>query len=682
MEKVVSNVQHLAAYSLMKGLYNSGKRDIFEILLAFVKETIIDEAIYETDSIEMANKLKTRYSINVPSGVINTVLKKVDGYRRENKKFYFDKRDLIKSEIKDELTNKIASMNKNIIEKLIAYFELKEKRSITIYEKERLLLNFNLFLLMESNGHEYTEFISAFIIENSIDADFVSQLDCIKEGVIIYQGLNYDNTPNTIASWNKELVCYLEVDVLFHFANFNGAIFRNSFMEFYNLTEKVNEHKGSKLIKLRYLKETEEEFSNFFHVAEFIIEGKATLDPSNTAMNYILDGCKSVADVQEKKSDFIQLLKDNNIILETKSDYYDDPNHKYNLEVVNPCEEYGIPESEKNTYYLGLLSHINIKRKANKATLIQHTEFILISDNSKINNIAKCIANQDSGYSIFLSSTLMFITTKLWVQLNAGLGFEKIPISFSMITKSQILLSKHLSEKIAGEYEKLIKSRNKGEISDETIKRRYSDLATQSKKPEEIIKDEIEEVLYNLRYDNMIEFMKNFESEIERHKKTAIDNKGLMEITKNQGRDIIEKESIIETTKTIASKKNEIALKLCKEKLDEMEILKDDCSRRIQKKKKLTKFIISLLYLIYVVILISLITSIGWSVMEPIVYILALPTMLIFGIYMIVKEKALNIPKFLDGLYMRIEKYEYAKSGFCEEKLRETEALYIELQND
>ncbi len=61
---------------------------------------------------------------------------------------------------------------------------------------------------------------------------------------------------------------------------------------------------GNSLIKLKYFSETKDEVDEFFRVAEQIVRGEAVLNPYNTAMNQLVNGCKSPSEINTKKTLF------------------------------------------------------------------------------------------------------------------------------------------------------------------------------------------------------------------------------------------------------------------------------------------------------------------------------------------------------------------------------------------
>lgn len=61
------------------------------------------------------------------------------------------------------------------------------------------------------NGYseKYSDFISAYVLTKEQDTNFRELLNSIKEGLILYQGINYTADINHLGSWNNDLTIYL-----------------------------------------------------------------------------------------------------------------------------------------------------------------------------------------------------------------------------------------------------------------------------------------------------------------------------------------------------------------------------------------------------------------------------------------------------------------------------------------
>ena len=210
--------------------------------------------------------------------------------KNENRNLLFEKTNI-----------NVTKQYDKIINDLYSYIENKTSITLNTSQKNKILNSFCVFLLEESNSHEYSDLISAFVISNKDDIIFMKQLSQIREGVVLYTGINYNNRINEVGTWKNEITIFLDLEILFNIAGYNGIVFNTLADELLTLIQDVKSDKQKKLIKLRFFKETKDEIEHFFSKAEYIVEGKDTLSPVNIAMGSIVNGCKTPADVIDKK---------------------------------------------------------------------------------------------------------------------------------------------------------------------------------------------------------------------------------------------------------------------------------------------------------------------------------------------------------------------------------------------
>lgn len=214
----------------------------------------------------------------------------------------------------DKETSIIKKSNDELIDKLTQYIEEKTNVEFSSSEREILIQSFCEFIIEDTTQVKYAEYISAFIIENQNNTDISEQLRTIKEGVILYTGIKYNDNIAEIGSWNYDFTIYLEQEMLFHFIGYNGDLYKRLFDDFLDLVKEVNRKAKKDIIKLKYFPEVENNINKFFTIAQRIADGKETLDPSNTAMGIIVNGCSDGTDVITKKSQFFDCLKNHQLI--------------------------------------------------------------------------------------------------------------------------------------------------------------------------------------------------------------------------------------------------------------------------------------------------------------------------------------------------------------------------------
>ena len=177
----------------------------------------------------------------------------------------------------------------NILENLYSYIESKKSIILDSREKVKVFRAFSNYLLDNDYSEEYSDLISAFIVTNEKDIYFKEILNSVREGLILYQGINYTDNISQLGHWNTELTIYLSTEHLFSCIGFNGVLYQEIFEDFFRLVLEINikdkkKSKSRNLIQLRYLKETKDEVDYFFSSAESIKKGYKKLDPSKLAM--------------------------------------------------------------------------------------------------------------------------------------------------------------------------------------------------------------------------------------------------------------------------------------------------------------------------------------------------------------------------------------------------------------
>ena len=230
------------------------------------------------------------------------------------------------SEITQNLENANTS-SQALTQKLLQY--VKDNNHLSV-DKDELIREFSAFLLDEYSNGEYSSIFSKFVIENETDEIFLKNINQIKEGAILFSGLNYTSDISK-TTWNNNVFIYVGTEILFHLAGYNGLIFKELASEMFNLIKEMNQKSQRRIITIRYFKEVQEEIDNFFSTAEAIVRGQKIADIGNVAMDTIVEGCSSAADVLKKHSEFNNLLKRHSISVAQNEDYYSEKYHSFNI---------------------------------------------------------------------------------------------------------------------------------------------------------------------------------------------------------------------------------------------------------------------------------------------------------------------------------------------------------------
>ena len=516
MENTLENSKCLASLAVFRELYDNQK-DVYGVISEFLKEIISSENKYQFGLTEITLLLNESYDFKIPEAVVKTSLSRLPFLSKSNGLYSVNKPiDQIRNKEFQEKQNKIYNSNNNVVNRLFIYIESQKKVTLSEAEKEIIVKSLCSFMLDESTVQEYSEYIGAFIVQCKSEDTLLAQLDTIKEGVVLYTGLKYNSNLNDLGTWNTQITIFIETEILFHFAGYNGELFKILFNDYFTFVKEINSQiinkNGKKKIHLKYFSEVKNEIERFFKKAEFIINGEDTLNPSKTAMASIVNGCKTPSDIIEKKALFYDLLKTNGITEDTYTEYYSAKNHKFNIEDQSIIEslqssivtDYDIRENLK------FLNYVNILRQGASDRNFENIGYILLSGNATTIQLAWHDLIKPNG-NVPLATTLTFLTNKLWFKLGKGFGKNNYPKTFDIITKAQIVLSTQVNDSISYKYDSLQEKLKKGELNEKQALATIVELRRESKKPEDIKADDLSDILDTISENNIEKYVQEQE---------------------------------------------------------------------------------------------------------------------------------------------------------------------------
>lgn len=516
MTEIKEESKCLASLAVFRELYNSD-RDIYAVIGEFLKEIISTNGKHQFSLTEITQLLNDTYDFTIPEAVIGTSLSRFGKSLTKAQGIYtvIDKDAFTVTGRLTGTHDEIQNNNETVINDLILFIEKETNSKLTDEEKEKVVHSFCSFIIDESTNQQYSEFVSAFIVKEKKDAGFISRLNTIKEGVVLYTGLKYNSNLNELGSWTTELTVFIETEILFHFAGYNGELYQTLFNDFFDLVKEINsknqKKNGKKLIHIKYFTDVKDEIERFFKKAEYIVSGRDKANPSKTAMTSIIDGCTSPAEIIEKKTRFYEFLKSNGILEDDYANYYSEYNHRFNLEdqelLKTISERTGIEDVHP---YLKYLNFVNIHRKGVSNRGFENVGYVLLSGTSNTIIIAWDEAIKPNG-SVPLASNLSFITNKLWFRLNKGFGKGTYPKSFDIVTKAQIVLSTQVNNSVAEKFDELQVKYKNGVLSEEQAVASIAELRRQAKKPEDIKEDDLQEILRSIDENSIETYLKEQE---------------------------------------------------------------------------------------------------------------------------------------------------------------------------
>ena len=388
-----------------------------------------------------------------------------------------------------------------------------EYHSDQYIQEDVLVQDFIAYLIDENSNTKNHDLISEFILKNSNDVEIQESIESIRQGAVLYIGLNY-NISET-GSLGKDLTLYLDTEILFDLFGYNGGVYQSIAEDFITLVRDANE--GEHRIKLCYFSEVKSEIEKFFDMAKDIVIGRQI--PNNKpAMKSIVNGCKEETDVIEKCADFFLKLRTQFSIVEDPIEsYYLSLYDKYNLEGTR---NEVFPQDEETSEALTYVSHINKLRKGIRYREYTESGFIFVTETSKVLEVSKNMIallstedEMDSIHACGFAENMSGISNILWYKLNKGFGRKDFPQSLDAVLKAKVVLAKHVSQNVSKAYQELKKQYEGGVISKEIMAARMLALRGKSEKPEDISIDNVENEL-----DFSPEFYKTYEAAIEQNK--------------------------------------------------------------------------------------------------------------------------------------------------------------------
>ena len=638
--------RRIASLALFRNLYNEGKSDIMTILCEFARNIVYNKQLKVFTPTQIRDGLKTEYEFYIPEYVVESVLKK---FCKKTGSMYVPNTDDVPQKVNEQEIERIEKSHERILLELVSYIEKKTDKKLADKEKERLFQSFCGFLIDESDI-EYGEYISAFVIETQTDKELSELFRTIKEGVVLYTGIQYNDNVNETGSWKEDFTIFLEQEILFHFAGFNGELYQQLFQDFFGLVKEVNQKAHKQLIKVKYFDSVRFEIENFFNIAERIVEGKDTLDCSNIAMTAIVQGCEHKSDVVAKKCAFFDLLNKNLISEENGSSFYNE-NSKFNIFYDENLTKISNDFPDRDVEWsLQLLNYISMIRKGNMSGF-DKSKCILLTGNSTTMAVALHPLIKQNG-DVPLATTLDYITNRLWFKLNKGFGSGFYPKSFSIVTKAQIVLSTQVVGSVAQEFEKIKKEITEKSKPESVIIAELAELKTKVKKPEEIKSNDTDEILNTITIADTERYLREREMEKNEAEKTKMENERLnseiIRINKEK------EESAISATQTISQKETERDYykeryrESLKTQIMEIEKKKQEADNIIDKWIKRIKWIPWTVIVLFILIVVFSICRYGWDKMEPITWIISIIIASMPYLFFAIGAKSYNPQKYIN----------------------------------
>lgn len=225
----------LASYVTYKELSSHGNyKSPYQILAEFIKYIIYEKKLYAFSIGEIKSRVENEFEFYLPDAVLKSALKKIDFVTYDATGNYCVNGEKIRVDGALKKYRDLAETAEiSVSEQLISFIEETKDYKLNNREKKELMRAFVSYLIDESNGNKYQEEISSFIIKKSDDKKITEYLNSVREGVILYTGLNYNI--DEIGSLKRDLTLYLDMEVLFDIYGYNGEVFQRLALDLFKL---------------------------------------------------------------------------------------------------------------------------------------------------------------------------------------------------------------------------------------------------------------------------------------------------------------------------------------------------------------------------------------------------------------------------------------------------------------
>lgn len=622
MNKTTS-ISLLASFATIKSLSDVKEyHSPYQILAEFIKHIVISESKYAFSSFEMKSMLNEYFGFDIPEAVIKTASKRITGITLETGIFSVSPSEM-EIDPKFAETQKASNeINASIIDILKEY--IQNRSGACDISSEALSESLMAFLIEDQAlvSGKYTDLIGEFVLKNENNSEIQEKLNDIREGSVLYLGLNH-NIGET-GSISKPLTLYLGTEVLFSLFGYNGELYKQLADDFFNQVRAANAD-GKKRITLKYFYDVKIEIDDFFFTAENIVSGKRAKFLDKPAMIAITSGCTSSSDVTIKKSDFYHNLQFGYGILEDSfNDYYSESLFKTNLESF----EYDDEEDKAKKKELGIkyISHINKLRSGKRFENDIDSEYLLVTNAKATLLISREQTDRiknDEGIEHLanFAVTLDKITSLLWYKLGNGFGKKDFPTNVNAVLRARAVLSSSIAKKVSHAFFDTKKEYESGKITVDALAARVIMLRNKPMLPEELQGDDIDTIM-----DFSPEFLSRYEEQVKSDRKALKEKEDLIESLKLQAKTTISEKderiaaqasiitekdiTISEKDSTIASQQNTIQTKeeensLLRTKLASYEEKEAEKARKKKRRKNIFRYIGSIAWKVLAIVIIT-----------------------------------------------------------------------------
>ena len=504
----------MASYATFKELYKSKKYNSpYQILSEFISYLIASKSLYTFTSTDIQSYLELEFGFDLPLAVIRTAMRSVPRVFRDHQIYHVSEID---QENNSFQTYRLQAEEKSqsITDALYKFAEAKNSLDLDKFKLSQELI---AFVLDEDGDPNYQQIISSFILDNTGNSEITDAISAIREGSILYSGLAFNITE--FGSLNQPITLFLDTEILFDIAGLNGVLFKTLADDFLKLVNVAN--KNGRIISLKYFSKVKSDIDRFYGKAERIVAGYGEINFTQ-AMKSIIEGCKDISDVSDKKVELIRYLyEEHGIKQDEKLNYYTDLDNPNNLEDFELLEYPSSDEMNSEGYMF--CSHINKLRKGQQTSDYFSSKYLCITDTRRVLDISKAITESLQNPSTNekfcdYAVSLSYITNLLWFKLNRGFGSSEFPKNLDVVIKARTILSSYITQGITVTYKDIRTKAAAGELTPEQAAARIIALKEKTILPEDLDASNIEEAL-----DFTEEHFAQFEETLAQNRKLLVE---------------------------------------------------------------------------------------------------------------------------------------------------------------
>ncbi len=473
----------LAALAVFKSLYDNDK-NVYNIIWEFTKNSLAKRELREFEVSDLNSYFAEDYGFNnIPVAVFTTMLRKhkKEDIEQLNNKYYIMPR--LKRELSEsDAINKIEEQKAQFAPLMIELSEYIESKTQEKCSNDKITTELRAFLLDECTVGKYTDEINEFILAKQDQQEFLCTLNQIKEGFILYSGICWCEELNELGTWKNPLTLYFDMDIIFYLAGYSGEIYQTLIKELYELVQEINvvatRKSGSRIISIKYFSEERERIDHYFDIAESIVRLEKDLDPSETAMFYIVNHCETPSDVISMKANLYSLLQSMAIFEDDKS-MYDNPNNwSNNIESKELIEKYGVDRESKKKVerYLKRINYISLLREGHESTNFQNCSYIMVTRNhlaAQLDGDADTLIVKKQCRRVISPEVL---TSRFWFQMNKGFSRGHTLMSIDVVAQAKIIMTSQINKNISELHHNIKRSFAEGEITQDQAVRQCAEL--------------------------------------------------------------------------------------------------------------------------------------------------------------------------------------------------------------